>query len=94
MARLFIFLISLYRKYISPLKSRPSGRCTPTCSQDAIEALGEWGFIRGSALAVWRILRCNPFGKGGYDPVPGRKKKRRRTQKEKGSLCHAKHTEL
>ena len=57
MARLFIFLISLYRKYISPLKSRPSCRFTPTCSQYAIEALGEWGFIRGSALAVWRILR-------------------------------------
>jgi putative membrane protein insertion efficiency factor len=42
----------------------------PTCSQYAIEALEKYGVIKGGLLAVWRILRCNPFSKGGYDPVP------------------------
>ncbi len=50
------------------------GRCTciytPTCSQYAIEALEKHGAIKGSLLTIWRILRCNPFAKGGYDPVP------------------------
>ena len=70
-----IFFIRLYRRYISPLKGRPSCRFTPTCSEYAIEAYEEWGFFAGTALAVWRVLRCNPFGKGGYDPVPKRKKR-------------------
>lgn len=77
MSRVLIFLIGLYRKYISPLKNRPSCRFVPTCSQYAIDALREWGFFRGSALALWRILRCNPFCKGGFDPVPERKRKKR-----------------
>jgi len=64
-----IFMISLYRKYISPLKP-PCCRFTPTCSKYAIDAIREWGVICGLALSVWRILRCNPFCKGGYDPVP------------------------
>ena len=52
-----------------------SGCCRyrPTCSQYAIEALKEWGLICGMALAIWRIIRCNPFSKGGFDPVPKRK---------------------
>lgn len=72
LSRPFIFLIKLYQKYISPLKP-PSCRFTPTCSNYAIGALKEWGLIIGCALTVWRILRCNPFSKGGYDPVPERK---------------------
>ncbi len=70
MKRLFIWLIGLYRRYLSPLKSAPTCRFTPTCSAYAIEALEKRGLIVGSALAVWRILRCNPFCRGGYDPVP------------------------
>lgn len=65
-----IFLINLYRKYISPLKRKPSCIYIPTCSQYAIEALEKYGFLKGSFLAVKRILRCHPFAKGGYDPVP------------------------
>ena len=65
-----IFLIEMYRKYLSPLKGQASCRFTPTCSQYAIEALEKRGIIVGTALTVWRILRCNPFSKGGYDPVP------------------------
>ena len=67
----YILLIPIYfyRACISPMLP-PSCRFTPTCSQYAIEALEKHGVIKGSALAVWRILRCNPFAKGGYDPVP------------------------
>ncbi len=75
MKKLFIWLIGLYRRYISPLKSRPSCRFVPTCSEYAIEALEKRGLIVGSFLTVWRILRCNPFSKGGIDPVPEKKKK-------------------
>ena len=71
----FVFLIKLYQKLISPLKG-PSCRFTPTCSSYAIGALEEWGPIVGLALALWRFVRCNPFSKGGYDPVPLRKKHR------------------
>lgn len=83
LGRPFIFLIRLYQKYISPLKP-PSCRFTPTCSNYAIAALKEWGLIIGGALAVWRILRCNPFSKGGYDPVPERKWGKRKSKKEDG----------
>lgn len=69
-----ILLIKFYRKFISPLK-KPCCRFTPTCSQYAIEAFEKRGFFVGFLLTVWRILRCNPFGKGGYDPVPEKKKK-------------------
>ncbi len=65
-----IFLINLYRKYVSPLKRSPTCIYTPTCSQYAVEALEKYGFLKGSFLAVRRILRCHPFAKGGYDPVP------------------------
>lgn len=75
MKHICIFLIQLYRKYISPLKRVPTCRFTPTCSQYALDAYREHGFFVGTALTVWRILRCNPFGRGGYDPVPLRKKK-------------------
>lgn len=45
-------------------------RFLPTCSQYAYEAISRYGVLKGGALSLWRILRCNPFGKGGYDPVP------------------------
>ena len=61
--------IRLYQKYISPHKA-PSCRFTPTCSVYAVTALREWGPVVGLALAVWRVIRCNPFSKGGFDPVP------------------------
>ena len=64
-----IFLIKFYRKFISPLK-KPCCRFTPSCSQYALDAVREWGVCFGISLAIWRILRCNPFSAGGYDPVP------------------------
>ena len=64
-----IWLVGLYRRFISPLKP-PCCRFSPTCSEYAIEAFRKRGFFAGLILTVWRILRCNPFCKGGYDPVP------------------------
>lgn len=73
--------IRFYRRFISPHKS-PCCRFTPTCSAYALEALAEWGAVRGLCLAVWRVLRCNPFGKGGYDPVPINRRKRQKRKPE------------
>ncbi len=69
MKHVMIWLIRLYQKFISPIK-RPCCRFTPTCSAYAVEAFQKRGFFVGTVLTVWRILRCNPFSRGGYDPVP------------------------
>ncbi|NLJ70352.1 MAG: membrane protein insertion efficiency factor YidD [Clostridiaceae bacterium] len=74
MGKWTIKLIRLYQKRISPTKP-PRCRYFPSCSQYAIEAIQTWGFIKGIFLSIWRILRCNPFSRGGYDPVPTRKSK-------------------
>ena len=66
--RVLIFIFRIYQKYISPLKGA-SCKFYPTCSQYAIEAVSKYGALKGGLMALWRILRCNPFGKGGYDPV-------------------------
>lgn len=68
MKYIFIFIIKFYQKVISPLFP-PSCRFIPTCSEYSIQALKKYGVIKGSALSLWRILRCNPFNKGGYDPL-------------------------
>lgn len=69
MKRILISMIRFYRTHLSGLKT-PCCRFTPTCSQYAIEALEKYGALKGSYLAVRRILRCHPFsGKSGYDPV-------------------------
>ena len=70
MKKIFIGLIKFYRKYLSPLKGHATCMYVHTCSQYAIEAIEKYGVLKGGLLAVWRILRCNPFSKGGYDPVP------------------------
>ena len=80
MKHVMIWLIGLYRKFISPIKP-PCCRFTPTCSAYAIEAFQKRGFFVGFALTVWRILRCNPFSKGGYDPVPEKKARVKRNQR-------------
>ncbi|MCK9211357.1 MAG: membrane protein insertion efficiency factor YidD [Ignavibacteriaceae bacterium] len=68
MKHIFIFIIKGYQKAISPLFP-PSCRFYPTCSEYAIQALSKYGVFKGSAKATWRILRCNPFNKGGFDPL-------------------------
>ena len=67
-----LWLVRFYRRHISPYK-KPCCRFVPTCSEYAMEALEVHGFFKGSALTLWRILRCNPFCKGGFDPVPPKK---------------------
>lgn len=74
MKRFLIWLIRLYQKGISSRRP-PACRFIPTCSAYAVEALEKHGAIKGSAMTLWRILRCNPFCKGGYDPVPPKKSK-------------------
>ena len=68
MKKILINIIKFYRRRLSPLKP-PCCRFYPTCSQYAIEAIEKYGAIKGGIMAVWRILRCNPFNSGGYDPV-------------------------
>lgn len=70
----FLLPVKLYRRFLSPLLP-PRCRFSPTCSGYCLQAVREWGILRGSALTVWRLLRCNPFGKPGDDPVPRRKPK-------------------
>lgn len=69
MKRLLLWLIRLYRRYVSP-HTPPACRFTPTCSQYALTAIDRFGVVKGGWLALKRILRCNPFCRGGYDPVP------------------------
>ena len=68
MKKVLILIIRFYQKVISPMFP-PCCRFVPTCSQYAIEAISKYGPIKGGGKAVWRILRCHPFSKGGYDPV-------------------------
>ena len=67
--KFLIVVIKFYRKYLSPMKVT---KCPyyPTCSTYGLEAIEKYGAMKGGALALWRIFRCNPFSKGGYDPVP------------------------
>ena len=64
----FVVPVVLYQRYVSPAYPRRC-RYEPTCSRYAVEAVTTFGVLRGTVLAVWRLLRCNPWSRGGYDPV-------------------------
>ena len=66
---LFISIIRIYQRFISPLFPS-SCKFSPTCSRYGIEAINKYGAFKGMAMTIKRILRCNPFSKGGYDPIP------------------------
>jgi len=63
--------VVFYRRVLSPMKRVPTCRYLPTCSEYAVEAVKTRGIVVGIALSIWRVLRCNPFVRGGFDPVPG-----------------------
>lgn len=67
--RLLIGIIRIYQRWISPIFA-PSCRFHPSCSEYACQAIEKHGPLKGVALGVWRILRCAPWSKGGFDPVP------------------------
>lgn len=69
MSRLLVGAIKLYQVTLSPLLGQ-NCRFSPTCSQYALDAIGKFGAMKGSWYAFRRILRCQPFSKGGYDPIP------------------------
>ena len=69
MKRALLWCIRFYQREISPYHPRCC-RFTPTCSQSALEAIRKYGAFKGTAMALWRLLRCNPLCRGGYDPVP------------------------
>ena len=70
MKRVCMALIRFYQRALSARKPYPTCRFTPTCSQYALEAIRKYGAFKGTAMALWRLLRCNPLCRGGYDPVP------------------------
>ena len=69
---LLLTLLRAYKWALSPFLP-PACRYVPTCSEYAAEAIERHGAFRGSAMAIWRVLRCHPFVRGGYDPVPATK---------------------
>lgn len=70
MKKILLAGIKFYRKYLSEAKGYSSCKYYPTCSTYALEAIEKYGALKGGMLSFWRIIRCNPFSKGGYDPVP------------------------
>lgn len=77
MKNFLLSIIRFYRKHISPHLPAMC-RCYPTCSCYAVEAIETHGAFKGFLLALWRVLRCNPLSKGGYDPVPPKREKEKR----------------
>ena len=69
MKRPFLAMIRGYQRWISPFMP-PTCRFHPSCSQYAYEAIDKYGLLKGGGLATWRLLRCNPYNKGGFDYVP------------------------
>jgi uncharacterized protein len=87
-ARVVLAPIRLYQRFISPALPR---RCKyhPTCSAYAVQAIRSYGILRGAVLAAWRLLRCNPFSHGGYDPVTAQTMFRRPPQAHSAPASHS-----
>lgn len=71
MKSIILLFVKFYRRFISPMK-RPCCKYYPSCSEYAMQAVSKHGAVKGLALTVWRLLRCNPWSLGGIDPVPER----------------------
>ena len=68
--RILLYILKIYRKYISPLKRRSSCVFVPCCSLYAVQSIEKYGAVKGTYLSFRRIIGCHPYSKGGYDPVP------------------------
>jgi uncharacterized protein len=68
LSKIAVKTLKIYKKYISPALPK-SCRFVPTCSEYAVDAIKKYGILKGSIKSIYRILRCNPFNKGGYDPA-------------------------
>ena len=77
MKRVLIAFVRFYQRAISPYKGGSCCKYIPAWSNYAIQAIERFGAVKGFFLAAYRILRCNPFSRGGYDPVPEKKEKKR-----------------
>jgi putative membrane protein insertion efficiency factor len=82
LAKFAIFLLQCYKKYISPMLGN-NCRFIPSCSEYAMQVYEKFGFIEGSYLAIFRLLRCAPWCKGGYDPIP----KNKEEEQEEKQIC-------
>ncbi|MEJ2356721.1 MAG: membrane protein insertion efficiency factor YidD [Deinococcales bacterium] len=92
LARLLVTApIRFYRRFLSPLKGAPSCRFHPTCSAYAIEAIEVHGVLKGSYLAVRRVLKCHPLHPGGFDPVPPRIERRPHPARVRPRLLRVRH---
>ena len=85
--------IRFYRRYLSGLKRVPTCRFVPTCSEYALKAIEKRGALIGTLKAIWRILRCNPLCRGGYDPVEGgaHARSHRQGHRHTPGCAHAEH---
>lgn len=79
---LVLLPVMFYRRVLSPMKRAPTCRYLPTCSEYAIDAVKQRGIFVGVALATWRVCRCHPFARGGFDPVPARRCVHRHAQEQ------------
>lgn len=70
MKNILLVCIRFYRRFLSPLKIQPTCIYIPTCSEYAAQAIEKYGSFKGTYLAAKRLLRCHPFARGGFDPVP------------------------
>lgn len=70
---LVLLPVMFYRRVLSPMKRVPTCRYLPTCSEYAVDAVKQRGIFVGVALATWRVCRCHPFARGGFDPVPAQR---------------------
>lgn len=91
MKKIFIGLIRGYQRFISPLFP-PSCRYYPTCSNYSVQAIQKHGAIKGSIMGISRILRCHPFVKGGYDPVPEQFSIRRNNKEDEHNHSEHEHS--
>ena len=85
MKKILILLIRFYQKFISPMFPAKC-RFYPTCSQYTLEAIKEYGAVKGTYLGIKRILKCHPFHEGGYDPVPKKENKNSEGKKEEWDI--------